>query len=105
MLMGTYEREEVVETFGLKAVEDAEQWLLATLQRSSADYLVYEFYSREFPAEVKKVLGFNGGDEDWAVLTFRQDTYTPFWIERMDSCSEPDEYQFGDIKVYVGCHA
>lgn len=57
------------------------------------------------PEAIRNVCCFNGGDEDWVVITRREPEYYPSWLERTDSCHEPDCYVFDGVVIYVGSHA
>lgn len=59
----------------------------------------------DVPEPVRKVFNWNGGDEDWLVVTRKEPEYLPPWIERLDSCHEPDVYVLDNLVVYVGSHA
>ncbi len=56
------------------------------------------------PAYVREVFNWNGGDEDWVVVTQKEPKYLPSWIEAMDAGHEPDVYILDGIVVYVGSH-
>lgn len=68
-------------------------------------FIVIAFY--DLPVYVRSVFNFNGGDEDWFVLSKENnpDNWIPEWISRTDSCQEPDEYDMGSYYVWVGSHA
>lgn len=66
--------------------------------------VVFPFY--EAPKALRKACCLNGGDEDWLVITWKEPTpWLPRWIEKTDSCENPDVYLFGNAIVYVGSHA
>ncbi len=65
-------------------------------------YLVWEFYTA--PEPFRKLCNLNGGDEDWLILAPKNND-NPSWIDRTDTCSEPDEYHFEDFIIFVGSHA
>lgn len=70
---------------------------------NESQIVVFPFY--EAPKELKKICCFNGGDEDWMVITFKQITpWVPRWIDKTDSCETPDVYTLGNITIYVGSH-
>jgi hypothetical protein len=59
------------------------------------------------PQPLREVFSWNGGDEDWLVVT-RNETevgWLPSWIGHTDSCEEPDIYVLDGFVVYVGSHA
>lgn len=54
---------------------------------------------------LKEVFCFNGGDEDWLVIAHKKiDNWTPRWLDYIDTCDEPDEYDMGHYYVWVGSH-
>ena len=77
--------------------------LYARTFSSDAKWTVFEFY--DAPEEIRKVCCFNGGDEDWLVITEKEPEYFPRWLEKTDSCDSPDVYVFQNAIVYVGSHA
>ncbi len=68
-----------------------------------AKWNVFEFY--DAPEEIRKVCCLNGGDEDWLIITEKEPSWFPRWLEKTDSCDDPDEYLLGNAVVYVGSHA
>jgi hypothetical protein len=81
--------------------------LLRAYMQGQCDFHVWEFHNA--PKEITDIFNYNGGDEDWLVLTRSAmlESWTPSWIERMDSCDEPDKYIINgtDIVVFVGSHS
>jgi len=107
--MGTYTRAELVEAHGEALVIGAEA-THAVMSRSivPTQYHVYSFY--DAPKSIRDVCSFNGGDEDWLVVSSLDDKTDdghdlPYWIYAMDSCRDPDVYEFNEFTVYVGSHA
>ena len=48
----------------------------------------------------------NGGDEDWIALLPPNFEWTPFWLEKLDTCMSPQEYLIADgYKIIIGSHA
>lgn len=72
------------------------------LYLEEGQYIVYKWENA--PKNIRKVCCFNGGDEDWVIITKKEPEFFPLWIERTDSCSEPDVYLFNNCVVYVGSH-
>lgn len=66
-------------------------------------YLVLRF--ENVPEVFRKVCCFNGGDEDWMVLSKEKTEWTPNWLEHTDSCYEPDVYSLDGLVIYVGTHS
>ena len=69
-------------------------------------YVTFPFYNA--PELLRRRCHFNGGDEDWMTITNCKRVvgdWMPRWIETMDSCYEPDLYEFGEYVVIVGSHA
>lgn len=65
--------------------------------------LVWRFH--EAPAAYQ-ALSRSGGDEDWVVwvpLEFCP-IYAP-WLERIDTCNEPERHEVADGTVFIGSHA
>lgn len=88
------------------AVNTLEFWAAELLSELPAgSYVVIEFYAA--PDHIRSLLKFNGGDEDWLIVTHKQHLQygLPYWLLKTDSCEEPDEYVFDDFIIYVGSHA
>lgn len=81
----------------------AEQKEICRALVKSASYIVWPW--QEAPEFLRKYCNKNGGDEDWMVLCKREPHFLPIWIERIDSCCEPDIYEVSDFIVYIGSHA
>jgi hypothetical protein len=72
--------------------------------------LVWEF--KNAPQEYQD-LSTNGGDEDWLVFVSNDilnsnseewKYWTPFWIQAMDSCREPQEIKIKEGMIFIGSH-
>lgn len=74
----------------------------SNIYTEEGQYIVYEW--SKAPSNLRNVCVFNGGDEDWMIVTKKEPEYFPLWLERTDSCSDPDVYIFANIVVYVGTH-
>jgi len=58
----------------------------------------------ETPRLIKELCNFNGGDEDFVLLTKNDDM--PSWLERItDGQLEPDVYMLDDVTILVGSHS
>jgi len=57
------------------------------------------------PNAVRKLCNWNGGDEDWVAVRRQEPEYLPNWVERLDTCHDPDVYVLNGVVVYVGNHA
>jgi len=72
-----------------------------------AGFSVFRF--DDAPPFLQKFCCFNGGDEDWLVICHKNTLDKEYgllrWIEVMDSCDDPDEYEIGDYLVFVGSHS
>jgi len=90
-------------------IADAQELLLVIQGYAEASVegghtcIVYPFY--EAPLAIRKACCLNGGDEDWMAILWREPEIMPRWIEKMDSCEDPDVYIFGNAIVYIGSHA
>lgn len=81
--------------------EDSAKILLAFVQ---GGMIVWSFY--DAPYYLRKLCCWNGGDEDWLVLTDKQfPDFPPMWIEQLDTCQEPDIYSLDGVTIYVGSHS
>lgn len=69
----------------------------------NGQFTVWEFY--QAPWQLLEICGWNGGDEDWLVVTRTEPDYLPRWLECMDSGEDPDVYILKGIVVYVGSHS
>jgi hypothetical protein len=77
---------------------------LKTLLNEPNSYIVFKFYSA--PEVLRKLCNTNGGDEDWLIITWKEpDLYDSLWLEKTDSCSNPDKYLIGEYIIYVGSHS
>jgi len=97
-------KEQLVEADG-NLVEKCEKKIKSILS-SGADFAVLEF--RKSDKELRELFSWNGGDEDWMVLTKKKNvelSFIPYWILNMDSCQDPDCYELSDYIVFVGSHA
>lgn len=67
-------------------------------------FLVYPW--EHAPKEVRNLCPFNGGDEDWMVITNNTELeYLPSWLENMGCVGAPDKYMVGLVCIYVCSHA
>jgi hypothetical protein len=64
-------------------------------------YIVWKFH--EAPEELRKICNFNGGDEDWLVITEKEPEFLPFWIENISP--DFDTYDLNGLVIYVGSHS
>jgi hypothetical protein len=93
-------------TYKLNLTED-QLTVLRAYTQGQCQFHVWRFY--DAPEELREIFNYNGGDEDWLVITRSDmlDLWTPNWIEMMDSCNDPDKYIINntDIVVFVGSHS
>ena len=54
-------------------------------------------------------LSHHGGDEDWVVFVptevYENFVYMPSWLERIDTCQDPQVVHVEGGVVYIGAHA
>jgi hypothetical protein len=55
-------------------------------------------------APYKYVFNWNGGDEDWMIITKAEPEWFPRWLEVMDAGESPDVYVLDELVVYVASH-
>jgi hypothetical protein len=80
------------------------QQLLAYLPPLDNSFVVLPFC--DVPKDIRDVFHFNGGDEDWFVITRKEPSiWTLTWLTCTDSCEQPDVYLLDGVIVYVGTHA
>lgn len=87
-------------------LEAAVEAIAPMLERPWGQFNVWRFH--EAPGGLRQLCSFNGGDEDWLVLTTAEELsdWMPSWIERMDSCLDPDIYELGlGFVAIVGSHS
>ena len=106
--MGSYSRLDIIDADYIKQsdidlVDSYFENLLHVLPNKS--YLVLMW--KDISDEIKSVFCFNGGDEDWLVISnyHSNDGWIPFWLEQTSSSHDPDEYNMGSYTVWVGSHA
>lgn len=64
-------------------------------------YLVWKFH--EAPKELQRICNWNGGDEDWLVITEKEPEFLPSWIDNMSA--DVDTYVLNGLVIYVGSHS
>ena len=84
----------------LKLVEGV---YLNLLLAAGAQYQIWEW--DKAPALLQDFCDCNGGDEDWLILTTIQAEDLPFFIERLDTGGELDEYQLKGGNLFVASHS
>lgn len=106
--MGTYSRLDIIDADYIKQsdIDLADSYfenLLYVLPNKS--YLVLRW--KDISSEIQSVFSFNGGDEDWVVVSKHHfpDSWIPSWIEQTSSLNNPDEYNMGNYTVWIGSHA
>jgi hypothetical protein len=57
------------------------------------------------PKYARAIFNWNGGDEDWMVITRSEPEFLPSWLERMDAGDDPDVYILDGVVAYVASHA
>lgn len=120
--MSKYTVDDIVDGWNLQPEDvDIKNKLMQTVawahsllnQAPPGSFVVIPYY--EAPEFARKVTPFNGGDEDWMVLSLGELTWLPFWLERIDVGQDPDEYVLcsskeastqapGTVHIYVGSH-
>ena len=98
-------KEDLLSEFGQDAVEDCEQWISDHFL-VGIDYAVIVF--KDAHSSLKNIFCFNGGDEDWIVLTKKQNidlSDVPSWIVKMDGKLDPHAYILDNYIVFVGSHS
>lgn len=98
-----YTRADLLEIRPEAEIKRVESWLKTFAE--SADYTVFDWGGEFLPQFVMDMFPFNGGDEDWLVVTRMDSDCIPFWINHLDTCYTPDEYHLDGVYVYVGTHA
>lgn len=99
--MAKYTRADLLKTRSEEEIRRVENWLKTF--SGSADYIVFEWGGEYLPKFVMDMFPFNGGDEDWLVVTENKTAWTR-WIDSIDTCNSPDEYDLDGVYVYVGTH-
>lgn len=68
-------------------------------------WAVWAFY--DAPAVLREMCNHNGGDEDWICVTRgEEEPNWCRWVEKTDSCDEPDFYLLPNgLCCYVGSHS
>jgi hypothetical protein len=66
-------------------------------------FVVIPFY--DAPQPLREAFNWNGGDEDWLVVTRKEPEYFPNWLERTAGDNDLDVYVLDGCLVYVGSHA
>ena len=93
-----------LEVYVSHEIEDAELYCKDLLSKIPHGYIVFPW--DKAPKEITELCNYNGGDEDWVIITEKEETdWLPNWIEHTDSCWEPDIYYLDGFIIYVGSHA
>lgn len=99
-----YTRAQLLEQFPEPFVHMAEatgrSWLG---HNGESPFVVWPFHGA--PDDLRTLCSYNGGDEDWLVVTEKEPDYLPVWIESLDTCHEPDVYILNNLVIYVGSHS
>ena len=66
-------------------------------------FVVLPFY--DMPEFIRDVFNWNGGDEDWFVVTRKEPEWLPNWLERTAGDNDLDIYVLDGCLVYIGSHA
>lgn len=79
----------------------------STFVKTLDNNLFYVWPWYEASSELTDRLDENGGDEDWLIIVKKElkDKYYPFWLDKTDSCDEPNVYEIDDFYIFVGKHA
>ena len=104
--MARYTKSDLIESqIDPALIDRAEAVLLSIKNKRENEYQVVVFSFYKAPKCLQKVCCFNGGDEDWMIILWQEFEWTPRWIEKTDSCEDPDIYIFGNAIIYIGSHA
>lgn len=97
--MNTYDLREDADALG----RDIE--LVELLRKVPTDgWAVWPFHKA--PLVLRDLCSCNGGDEDWICVTRADEYEWCAWVERTDTCHEPDFYLLPlGLVAYVGSHA
>jgi len=96
--------DKLVEERGVEQVIDALEAVL-DLNLILGEFRVFEFYKA--PKVLREFCNYNGGDEDWLTVCHTEDYNNLFssWLDRTDSCQEPDIYELKKYTIVIGSHA
>lgn len=67
-------------------------------------YIVFPWW--DVPVEIRQVCCFNGGDEDWIIISKKfADKPYPYWIDRLGVCGTDMYELFDDYTITVASHS